>query len=186
MTAGSAWGRPVPGPLWTVKPGPIGQAQSAENPAYAKCRDKPFPAYKDIEFLSGTTTATRQFGMCVMFNIAKYMMCTACVIMHDIIIAALMGAPLYRSVFSSTTLANIISILDDDDDYWDQVYVILFGQDFLTFSQSLHKRQCRTRPFTRHQMVCDILNGHPDRGYDHFRMTTTTFVALRDVLVGPG
>nr|CAD1839494.1 unnamed protein product [Ananas comosus var. bracteatus] len=91
------------------------------------------------------------------------------------------------SVFSSTTLANIMSILDDDDDYWDQVYVILFGQDFLTFSNSLlYKRPCRTRPFTGHQMVCDILNGHPDRGYDQFRMTTTSFVALRDVLLARG
>lgn len=97
-----------------------------------------------------------------------------------------MADRLYRSVFSSATLANIMSILDDDDDYWDQVYVTLFGLDFLTFSNSLHKRQCRTRPFTGHQLVCDILNGHPDRGYDHFRMTTSTFVALRDVLLARG
>nr|CAD1834973.1 unnamed protein product [Ananas comosus var. bracteatus] len=34
-----------------------------ENPAYAKCRDKSFPTYKDIEFLPGTTTAIGQFGM---------------------------------------------------------------------------------------------------------------------------
>ncbi|OAY66795.1 hypothetical protein ACMD2_20249 [Ananas comosus] len=32
-------------------------------------------------------------------------------------------------------------------------------------------------------MACDILNGHPDRGYDQFRMMTTSFVALRDVLL---
>ncbi|OAY69894.1 hypothetical protein ACMD2_17812 [Ananas comosus] len=35
-------------------------------------------------------------------------------------------------------------------------------------------------------MICDILNGHPDKGYDHFRMTTTTFVTLRDMLVARG
>lgn len=34
-----------------------------ENPAYAKFRDKPFPTYKDIEVLSGTSTAVGQFGM---------------------------------------------------------------------------------------------------------------------------
>nr|CAD1822760.1 unnamed protein product [Ananas comosus var. bracteatus] len=33
-----------------------------ENPAYAKCREKPFPAYKDIEFLTGKTTATGRHG----------------------------------------------------------------------------------------------------------------------------
>ncbi|XP_020082182.1 uncharacterized protein LOC109705818 isoform X1 [Ananas comosus] len=33
-----------------------------ENPSYAKCREKPFPAYKDIEFLTGKTTATGRHG----------------------------------------------------------------------------------------------------------------------------
>nr|CAD1820235.1 unnamed protein product [Ananas comosus var. bracteatus] len=150
-----------------------------DNPALAKFRDKPFPAYNDIAFLSGSTTATGQFGM-------SSQMPTPTIDSSSSSSPALMGAPLYHSIFSSTTLANIMSILDDDDDYWDQVYVILFGQDFRTFSNSLHKRQCRTRPFTGHQMICDILNGHPDRGYDHFRMTTTTFVALCDVLVARG
>nr|CAD1831605.1 unnamed protein product [Ananas comosus var. bracteatus] len=171
-----------------------------DNPALVKFKDKPFPAYNDIAFLSGSITATGQLiahthlllvrtipsQVCVMLNVEKNLMCTACGIMHDFIIAALMGAPLYRSVFSSTTLANIMSLLDDDDNYWDQVYVILFGQNFRTFSNSLHKRQCRTRPFTGHQIICDILNGHPDKGYDHFRMTTTTFVTLRDMLVARG
>nr|CAD1842663.1 unnamed protein product [Ananas comosus var. bracteatus] len=34
----------------------------AENPAYSRCRDKPFPAYQDIAFLSGKTTATGWHG----------------------------------------------------------------------------------------------------------------------------
>nr|CAD1833523.1 unnamed protein product [Ananas comosus var. bracteatus] len=33
----------------------------AENPAYVKCRDKPFPAYKDIAFLTAKTTATGRY-----------------------------------------------------------------------------------------------------------------------------
>nr|CAD1844366.1 unnamed protein product [Ananas comosus var. bracteatus] len=33
-----------------------------ENPAYAKCRDKPFPAYKDITFLTAKTTAIERHG----------------------------------------------------------------------------------------------------------------------------
>nr|CAD1820273.1 unnamed protein product [Ananas comosus var. bracteatus] len=39
------------------------EGSGRENSAYAKCRDKPFLAYKDIEFLSATTTATGRFGM---------------------------------------------------------------------------------------------------------------------------
>ncbi|OAY80190.1 hypothetical protein ACMD2_15948 [Ananas comosus] len=72
-----------------------------------------------------------------------------------------------------------MSVLDEDDDYWDQVFVMLFDQDYLTFSNTSHKRQCRKRPFSDREMVSDILNGHPDRGYQHFRMSTTTFIALR-------
>nr|CAD1817739.1 unnamed protein product [Ananas comosus var. bracteatus] len=33
-----------------------------ENPAYAKCRDKPFPAYDDIDFLTQNTTASGRYG----------------------------------------------------------------------------------------------------------------------------
>ncbi|XP_020085450.1 uncharacterized protein LOC109708214 [Ananas comosus] len=35
----------------------------AANPAYAKCRDKPFPAYNSIAFLCGSTVATGHYGM---------------------------------------------------------------------------------------------------------------------------
>nr|CAD1836389.1 unnamed protein product [Ananas comosus var. bracteatus] len=34
----------------------------AENPTYAKCRDKLFPTYKDIAFLTAKTTATGRYG----------------------------------------------------------------------------------------------------------------------------
>ncbi|XP_020111097.1 uncharacterized protein LOC109726079 [Ananas comosus] len=34
----------------------------AENPAYARCRDKPFPAYDDMEFLTQNTTATGRYA----------------------------------------------------------------------------------------------------------------------------
>nr|CAD1825810.1 unnamed protein product [Ananas comosus var. bracteatus] len=34
----------------------------AENPAYARCRDKPFPAYDDMEFLIQNTTATGRYA----------------------------------------------------------------------------------------------------------------------------
>nr|CAD1838476.1 unnamed protein product [Ananas comosus var. bracteatus] len=33
-----------------------------ENPAYARCRDKPFPVYDDMEFLTQNTTATGRYA----------------------------------------------------------------------------------------------------------------------------
>lgn len=103
-----------------------------------------------------------------------------------VFLTADMGELLYRSVFSSTILANRMTILDEDDNYWDRVFVLLIDQDYMTFCNILNKQQCRTRYFTSHQMICDILNGHSERGYNHFRMMTTIFIALRDVLVGRG
>ncbi|XP_020110243.1 uncharacterized protein LOC109725462 [Ananas comosus] len=93
---------------------------------------------------------------------------------------------LYSTMFSSPVISNMMTILDEEDAYWEQVFVVLINQGYLTYSNTSQKRQCRTRPFTGHQFICDILNGHPDRGYNHFRMTTTIFIALRDELVGRG
>nr|CAD1844175.1 unnamed protein product [Ananas comosus var. bracteatus] len=60
-----------------------------------------------------------------------------------------MGELLNRYVFSSPTLVNIMTLLDEEDDYWDQVFVILYQQDYLTFAaNTLHRRPCRTRPFS--------------------------------------
>lgn len=53
-----------------------------------------------------------------------------------------MGDALFRSIFSSSSLANVMSVFDEDDDYWDQLFVMLFDQDYLTFFNTLHKRQC--------------------------------------------
>nr|CAD1818510.1 unnamed protein product [Ananas comosus var. bracteatus] len=46
----------------------------AENPAYSRCRDKPFPAYQDIAFLFGKTTATGRHGFTTgMHDLANYL-----------------------------------------------------------------------------------------------------------------
>ena len=50
----------------------------------------------------------------------------------------------------------------------------------------ISKLPCRTRPFSGHQLITDILSGHPDRGYDHFRMTNTMFFKLEELLVSRG
>lgn len=79
-----------------------------------------------------------------------------------------------------------MTILDEHDDYWDQVLVLLYDQDYLTYANTLYIRRCRTRFFSSHEIVTDLLNGHPDRGYQHFRMSTMTFIALCDVLLARG
>nr|CAD1821536.1 unnamed protein product [Ananas comosus var. bracteatus] len=220
----------------------------AANPAYAKCRDKPFPAYNSIAFLCGSTVATGHYGMSSetmqpptvvseagtggnenggqcrssrsptpplgqpavggyasdqdiawqkksdlgaealieMVEIGKQKLEIARE-MINITKAIEIGELLNRYAFSSQILANIMTLLDEDDDYWDQVFVILYEQDYLTFAtNTLHRRSCRTRPFSGHELVTDFLNGHSDRGYQHFRMSTTNFMALRDVLLARG
>lgn len=42
------------------------------------------------------------------------------------------------------------------------------------------------RSFSGHEIVTDLLNGHLDRGYQHFRMSTMTFIALPDGLLARG
>nr|CAD1839846.1 unnamed protein product [Ananas comosus var. bracteatus] len=41
---------------------PVYMDDLLENPAYARCRDKPFPAYDDMEFLTQNTTATGRYA----------------------------------------------------------------------------------------------------------------------------
>lgn len=97
-----------------------------------------------------------------------------------------MGDSNDRYVYSSTLNKIIRDLLDDDDDELEAILAIMIEQGDLDLTESLAKRPCRTRPFTGHQLIFDILNGHPDRGYDHFRMTTTAFSALRDALFQTG
>lgn len=89
-------------------------------------------------------------------------------------------------VFRSSTVANLMAFLDEEEDYWEEVQVMYINEGVFEFQNTLYKRPCRTRPFTGHQLIMDILRGHPDRGYQHFRMSNTTFMRLRDELVGKG
>lgn len=90
-----------------------------------------------------------------------------------------------RRFFSSSTLANLMTFLDEEEEYWDEVLGIMINESVSQFHNTLYKRPCRTRPFTGHQLIMD-LRGHPDRGYQYFRMSNTTFMRLRDELVGRG
>lgn len=43
-----------------------------------------------------------------------------------------MGESLYSTMFSSPIIRKIMAILDDDDDYMDQVFVMLIAQGYFT------------------------------------------------------
>ncbi|OAY67697.1 hypothetical protein ACMD2_17708 [Ananas comosus] len=58
--------------------------------------------------------------------------------------------------FSSPTIADLMTFLDEEDEYWDEVLGIMINE------------------------------GHQDRGYQHFHMSNTTFIRLRDELVEKG
>nr|CAD1828029.1 unnamed protein product [Ananas comosus var. bracteatus] len=46
-----------------LRPSPhLPSSALVENPAYARCRDKPFPAYNDMEFLTQNTTVTGRYA----------------------------------------------------------------------------------------------------------------------------
>lgn len=69
-------------------------------------------------------------------------------------------------------------MMGKDDDFWDKVLLAMLEEGYEEFNSSLHKRPCSTRPFSGHQLFQDILLGHPDRCYQHFRMTNIMFAAL--------
>ncbi|OAY74502.1 hypothetical protein ACMD2_17093, partial [Ananas comosus] len=58
--------------------------------------------------------------------------------------------------------------------------------DILSQFISVHLLRCRTWLFTGHQMLCDILFCHHERCFHYFRMSATTFIALRYKLIGEG
>ncbi|XP_020080213.1 uncharacterized protein LOC109714964 isoform X2 [Ananas comosus] len=91
-----------------------------------------------------------------------------------------------QRVFSSTLVADLMTFLDEEEDYWEEVHALLIEEGDFSFHNTIYRQPCRTRPFTGHELIHDILRGHPDRGYQHFRMTTTMFTRLREELVGRG
>lgn len=57
---------------------------------------------------------------------------------------------------------------------------------FETASSRPIPRPCRTRPFSGHELVVDILRGHPNRCVDEFRMSVEVFNELRAELESNG
>ncbi|XP_020112232.1 mitochondrial inner membrane protease ATP23 isoform X3 [Ananas comosus] len=56
----------------------------------------------------------------------------------------------FRLLFSSAIVGNIMTLLDEDDESWKQVFVMLPEQGFLPPTNTLNKQPCRSRPFTGH------------------------------------
>nr|CAD1837845.1 unnamed protein product [Ananas comosus var. bracteatus] len=76
-----------------------------------------------------------------------------------------------------------MTIIDDDDESIEAMMLLELES---AVANRVPRQRCRTRPFTGHQMLCDILSGHPERCCHHFRVSATTFIALRDALVEKG
>ena len=58
----------------------------------------------------------------------------------------------------------------DEDNYWDDVLTTLlsFGLIQMEDYDIRSRITCRTHPFLGHDMSTDILDGHLERGYNHF------------------
>ena len=66
----------------------------------------------------------------------------------------------------------------DEDNYWDDVLTTLLSTGIIQ-KKDYHIRSkipCQSRPFLGHDLITDILGGHLERGYNHFRMTNTMFL----------
>lgn len=85
-------------------------------------------------------------------------------------------------------LNELLQFIIDDDNFWDDVLIALLNSGLTSMGESnvVSRVPCRTRPFSGHQFITDILSGHPERGYNHFRMTNTMFVQLEELLVSRG
>nr|CAD1825811.1 unnamed protein product [Ananas comosus var. bracteatus] len=90
----------------------------------------------------------------------------------------------YSRIFSSETIATIMTILDDDDESIEAMMLLELESE--PVANRVPRQRCQTQPFTGHQMLCDILSGHHERCCHNFRMSATTFIALRDALVERG
>ena len=83
---------------------------------------------------------------------------------------------------------QLLQFIIDEDNYWDDVLITLLSSGLIQMEDyDIRSRiPCRTHPFSGHDMITDILGGHPKRGYNHFRMTNTMFVQLEQLLMSCG
>ena len=72
----------------------------------------------------------------------------------------------------------------DDDDHITKNKVLMFVVANVTnyFMNYVVKNPCRDSSMTGHRWVSEILNGHPIRCYQMFRMKKLVFLELCDIL----
>ena len=65
---------------------------------------------------------------------------------------------------------QLLQFIIDEDNYWDDVLTTLlsFGLFQMADYDIRSRIPCRTHPFSSHNLIIDILSGHPERGYNHF------------------
>ena len=82
-------------------------------------------------------------------------------------------------------LNELLQFLIDEDNYWQDAITTLIDNGIIDLSKfNRHSKiPCRTRPFSGHHFITNMLSVHPKRGYDHFRMTNTMFIQLEQLLL---
>nr|CAD1823078.1 unnamed protein product [Ananas comosus var. bracteatus] len=115
------------------------------------------------------------------FKLSMYKLASSQVVIqtHQHVINLQLSSNLYL-------LGSIAITRDEEEDYWEEVHALLIEEGDFSFHNTIYRQPRRTRPFTGHELIHDILRGHPDRGYQYFRMTTTMFTRLREEQVGRG
>ena len=97
--------------------------------------------------------------------------------------------------FASNLSVDDIEALDDEDDLIEALLLNDEDKDEYMWNDMItsviHQsnvmkqvpRPCRTRLFSGHMLVEDMLAGHPDRSYSCFRMSSEAILLLKNVLI---
>ena len=76
------------------------------------------------------------------------------------------------------TLHELMDFLIEKDNYWQDVITTLISSGIIRVEDysMILKMPYRNRPFFDHDLITNMLNGHPDMGYDDFGTTNTIFL----------
>ncbi|XP_020262452.1 uncharacterized protein LOC109838413 [Asparagus officinalis] len=97
--------------------------------------------------------------------------------------------------FASNLSVDDIEAFDDEDDLIEALLLNDDDEDEYMWNEMLNSvihqsivikqvpRPYRTRPFSGHMLVEDMLAGHPEYSYSCFRMSSETILLLKNVLI---
>ena len=65
---------------------------------------------------------------------------------------------------------QLLQFMIDEEDFCDEVLATLLHSGLMRVEDypRATKIPCRTHPFSGHELITDILSGHPNMGYDYF------------------